>query len=342
VGAEEPTNRNASSNEQCETLGRGTEKLAKIRDRGLARDAALFELFGNRPPPERFKTEADFMAGFAYKFPKLTPAAVGMLSFGACSLASVGLLDRDASSMLSNAAERCQGAAPQEENAVRKCMDEAIGGHLASKAAALKAAKDGPSDGCTQALANPEVKRLARRSIAEEEAGDLRAAIETGKEALALHPRNECQLNAIAGLYGKLGDFEQEVTWARKALELRPSFALAHVNLGNAYASMGQGARAAEAFKEAAALAPKNPLPVYSLGVLAEKAGQMQEALELYRRSVAIDPTFANGHFNLAAAAAKLKRFDEARAALERVLQLEPKSEDARAMLKQIDAAAAR
>lgn len=216
---------------------------------------------------------------------------------------------------------------------------------LASKTHAPPAAdiaRDPPGDGCAEALANPEVLKLVRRALAEEEAGQLREAIETGKQALRLYPRNECQLNTIAGLYGKLREPEQEVTWARKALEVRPTFALAYVNLGNAYAAMNQGSQSTNAFERAAALDPKSPLPLYGLGALSEQQGRAQEALELYRKSVAVAPSFEDGYFNLAAAAANLKRFDEARAALERVLQLNPKAEDARAMLRRIDGAARR
>jgi tetratricopeptide (TPR) repeat protein len=144
-------------------------------------------------------------------------------------------------------------------------------------------------------------------------------------------------MNAIAGLYGKLGKFEEEIAWAKKAIATDETFYLAYINYGNAQTYLQRVQEAREAFEKARRLAPRDPLPVYRLGVLAEDQHKLSEATSFYEESVALDPKFENGYFNLAAMYANAKRFDEAVAALRKVLELNPQSTDAKAMLRQIE-----
>jgi len=181
------------------------------------------------------------------------------------------------------------------------------------------------------------IARLVEEGIAREDAGDLEGAIEIDQKILQLDPRNIYAMTAIAGLFGKLGEFEQEMAWAQKAIAIDPQFELAYINSGNALAGLKKFNEAAEAFKKAIRINPQNPLGVYSLGVLVEDQGNFKKALECYWQSIQIDPRFENGYFNLAAMRANLKQFDEAIAALKKLIELNPQAEDAKAMLRQIE-----
>ena len=184
---------------------------------------------------------------------------------------------------------------------------------------------------------SPEATSLIKQAFAREDAGDLKGAIEVYQKLLQLEPKDVRAMNTIAGLYGKLGDFEEEMVWAKKAIAENPQFHLAYINYGNALGSLGRVDEARAAFEKAVQLDPKEPLAVYSLGVLAEQQEDYKTALELYKKSTELDPKFENGYFNLAATYANLKRFDEAIAALKKLLELNPRAEDAKAMLADIE-----
>jgi tetratricopeptide (TPR) repeat protein len=181
------------------------------------------------------------------------------------------------------------------------------------------------------------IARLVKEGIAREDAGDLEGAIEIDQKILQLDPRNIYAMTAIAGLFGKLGEFEREMAWAQKAIAIDPQFDLAYINKGNALAGLKKFNEAADAYKKAIRINPQNPLGVYSLGVIGEGQGNFKKAIEFYRQSIQIDPMFENGYFNLAAMHANLKQFDEAIAALKKLIELNPQAEDAKAMLRQIE-----
>ena len=191
--------------------------------------------------------------------------------------------------------------------------------------------------GADASLQDAAIAKLIKEGIAREDTGDLKGAIEIGLKILQLDPKNIYAMNAIAGYFGKLGEFEQEVAWAQKAIAINPQFDLAHINNGNGLAGLKRYDEAAEAYNKAIRIAPQNPFGVYSLGVIEEEQGNFKKALEFYRQSIQIDPKFENGYFNLAAMHANLKQFDEAIAALKKLLELNPQLEDAKAMLRQIE-----
>jgi tetratricopeptide (TPR) repeat protein len=181
------------------------------------------------------------------------------------------------------------------------------------------------------------IARLIKNGIAREDAGDLKGAIEIHHKILQLDPRNIYAMTTIAGLFGKLGEFEQEITWAQKAIAIDPQFDLAYINSGNALAGLKKFNEAADAYKKAIRINPQNPLGVYGLGVIGEDQGNFKKALEFYQQSIQIDPMFENGYFNLAVMHANLKQFDEAVAALKKLIELNPQAEDAKAILRQIE-----
>lgn len=181
-----------------------------------------------------------------------------------------------------------------------------------------------------------EINRLIQQEIALEDKGDLAGAIEINRKIAQLQPDNPRPLNAIAGLYGKMQNFEAEIAWAQKAIAVDPRFALAYINYGNALASSGKVEEAKAAFNKATELNPRDPVAVYSLGIVAEQEKKFDDAMSFYKKSVELDPKFENGYFNLAALYANLKRYDEAIANLRKVLEINPRADDARAMLAEI------
>jgi tetratricopeptide (TPR) repeat protein len=184
---------------------------------------------------------------------------------------------------------------------------------------------------------NPKVIEYVTQALQAENKNDLQAAIDANKKVLEIEPKNECALNTIAGLYGKMENFNLEILWAKRALESNPSFVNAYLNLGNAQGSIGNFSLAEQTYKKASELEPKNPLPIYSLGVMAEQQEKFSRAIDFYKRSIQIDPKFENGYFNLAAMYANVRKFAEAKSVLRELLTLNPNAQDAKDMLRQIE-----
>jgi len=182
-----------------------------------------------------------------------------------------------------------------------------------------------------------EIARLFEEGIAREDACDLEGAIEINKKILQLDPGNKYAMNIIAGLFGKLREFEQEITWTRKAIDIDPQFDLAYINYSSALIGLKRYNEAADACKKAIQINPENPYGVYNLGVIEEENGNFKKALEFYWQSIQIDPEFENGYFNLATMYANLRQYDKAIAALKTLIELNPNAEEAKAMLLRIE-----
>jgi tetratricopeptide (TPR) repeat protein len=184
--------------------------------------------------------------------------------------------------------------------------------------------------------------QMVREEARLEDKGDFQGAIDQARKILAAHPRDLQTINAIAGLYGKMGRFADEITWAKKAISIDGSYFLAYINMGNAMFYLKRSAEARAAFEKAKALAPLDPLPIYSLGTMAEAERKSAEAIACFEASVALDPTFESGLFSLAAMYANVRRFDDAIATIDRLLRLNPDAQDAVQMRAQIEAEMAR
>lgn len=182
---------------------------------------------------------------------------------------------------------------------------------------------------------SPEIARLVKQELALEDNNEFEKALEIERKLSELEPQNECAANSMAGIYGKLGKFDEEIIWAKRAIGINPKFMKAYINQGNAQASLGNLNEARVSFTKAHELEPKNPLPVYSIGVLFENENKFEEAAKSYQSSIELDPNFENGYFNLAAMKANMGKFDEARSLLKKLLKINPNSVDAKNMMKQ-------
>ncbi len=69
---------------------------------------------------------------------------------------------------------------------------------------------------------------LIAEALRLEDAGDFRGAIAKFEAVLRSQPSDVRAMDSIAGLHGKLGEFDEELRWTQKALEVSPDFVLAH------------------------------------------------------------------------------------------------------------------
>lgn len=186
-------------------------------------------------------------------------------------------------------------------------------------------------------LLGPNVRAMSAQALEAESRGDIAGAIDINKKILETQPANVCSINSIAGLYGRVGQYDNEMLWAQKAIDIDKNYGLAYINYGSALASQGKLAEAKQAYKTAAQLNPKSAIPVYNLGVIADKQNDYVTAIQLYQNAIALNPKLEDAYYNMGIDYVNLKKYPEAIAAFKKVLSLNPKAEDARKMLTKLE-----
>lgn len=181
-----------------------------------------------------------------------------------------------------------------------------------------------------------KLNQLYRQAMVLEDKGDLPGAMRLQMQLFTLDPHNYVSANVIAGLYGKMGRFEEEINWGNKVIQMNPKFSDGYINLGNGYAGSGNIAAAEKCFKQSVSLDPLNKFAYYSLGVVEESKNNFKAAIGYYEKSVLLDSSFEDAYFNLAAAYANLKDFKKANQHILKVLSLNPGSKDAQQMRAEI------
>jgi len=114
-------------------------------------------------------------------------------------------------------------------------------------------------------------------------AGELREAAAAYAEANALDPGHEDALYYLAGVQGKLGDYEGALASLESLLEIDPRSGRGLVSLGALLACPAAGApsdldRARESFEAAEVINPEQVGPALWLGVVALLAGDLGES----------------------------------------------------------------
>jgi tetratricopeptide (TPR) repeat protein len=177
------------------------------------------------------------------------------------------------------------------------------------------------------------IAKLEAESQERERIGDFRGAIEKQKAVLEIDPDAVVSMNTIAGLHGKLGEFEEELRWTAKALARNPRYVEALINRGNALGSLTRFDEADAAFSSALTLDPSCREAHNGRGVTAELRGRDDLAVRHFERAVALDKDYEDAWFNLAAARARLGDLNRAVDAVKEVLRINPDAEDAKKML---------
>ena len=189
--------------------------------------------------------------------------------------------------------------------------------------------KPGPSAG---ALA-PEADRLIAAGRQAEDAGDLRAACERYRQAIALAPEHPAaHLNLGIALEG-LGDLAAAQRMYEAALAVDPGNAYANYNLGKLHFQIGAFAPAERHLR--AALEHKADLAEAQLVLAAvlEARGDLEGAVAAFEVATRQRPQDFGGWFRYAVLLLKLGRDADAESALQRALQLDPASADAHGTL---------
>jgi tetratricopeptide (TPR) repeat protein len=215
------------------------------------------------------------------------------------------------------------------------------------------------------ALCRENIRRRPDMSVAylhlaflERARGDLNAAVEALRHAVALRPM-DTETVALLGVYlneagraretadllepyakapqpdldvltargialAALGRREEALASFEAARRVDPSNPMALVNIGTVHLMAGETERARRAFEEALDMDPGLARAHNSLGVIAAREGRLDDAVQSWTRAAELDPTDYQTLFNLGSTLRRLGRGAEARRYLEAYLRAAP------------------
>jgi tetratricopeptide (TPR) repeat protein len=161
-------------------------------------------------------------------------------------------------------------------------------------------------------------------------AGDLDAAIDFLRKAIALDPRLAPAHSDLGIFLQGRGQLAEAEACYRRAIEIVPNFAAAMSNLGAVLAERGRLEEASGWYSRA--IGERNDFADAhnNLGSTLSKLDRIEEAEALHRRAIALKPDFPDAHYNLGVALHGQGRFDEALASYDEAARLNPEFVDAR------------
>lgn len=156
------------------------------------------------------------------------------------------------------------------------------------------------------------------------ETGELRAAEERCRRALAISPAHaEAHYNLGTALY-RLRDCQAAVTSLREALRLKPDFFPARVNLALALRGIGAFLEAREHLERVLAQRPSDLRAWLYCGIVNHDLGEFARAVECFERALALKAADPEVLCNLAAVYRDMGEFERAQELYERVLASAP------------------
>jgi tetratricopeptide (TPR) repeat protein len=150
---------------------------------------------------------------------------------------------------------------------------------------------------------------------------DFAGAVTHLELTVALQPDFAEAWTMLGGIHGLLGSFPQSESACRQAIALQPDSPEAHMNLANALLYLGRLDDAAASYAKVLSLNPGLALAWLMLAGVKLRLGSFDEAVTCCQRALALEPGSPEAHYNLGLAQRALGRFDEAVASLQNALR---------------------
>ena len=163
---------------------------------------------------------------------------------------------------------------------------------------------------------------LSALALGYDEIGNIPAARERYKQALAITPREPQLYYSIGRLYLLEKNWPLAEQWLRDALAIDSRHIDALINLGKVHAGSGRHGDAIRTFRQAVALAPDNAVAHYDLAVELAQQGNVKEALPHFEHAIRIQPTVPELHYSHSVALRQLGQTAQAEAAYKRYAEL--------------------
>jgi protein O-GlcNAc transferase len=213
---------------------------------------------------------------------------------------------------------------------------------------------------CGASARAPSVDSLLREARNRLQAGDLAAALEAGRQVLAIDPARVGAMVVIALALRLCGRRDAALDWLRRAealapddadvlnnlgcvlleagdpagamvrhyraLQASPDSPEAHFNLGNALRDYGRPEEALASYERALTLQPRFPAALVNCGNVLRGCQRHAEAIELYKLAIECAPELADAWNNLGTALTEQGHREAAVIAYEEALRLAPES----------------
>ncbi len=129
--------------------------------------------------------------------------------------------------------------------------------------------------------------------------GDVKAAIEHYKRAIAINPHRVHPYYNLGLLYNAEEQYRTAIRVFNAALELNPDHAGVHYNTGLAYQKMGRHAAAISHYEKALHQSPDHARAVFNLGRAYQHLGQHSQAIAAYQTALTLDPSRTSVYYHL-------------------------------------------
>ena len=168
------------------------------------------------------------------------------------------------------------------------------------------------------------------------QAGRFEAGRVMLQKALLISPdyaKSETGMASVAGLYGRMGDFEQALALCSQVLAAEPNLYSALYNCGNIHLLAGHYAEAERLLSHAIDVAPEQAAPKHYLGRALLRDGKNHAAQPYLATAAAMDPKVWDYHYWLAESLERSGNISAARAQYLEALRLNPDGTEAKLRL---------
>jgi protein O-mannosyl-transferase len=174
---------------------------------------------------------------------------------------------------------------------------------------------------------------LAEVNIAAGRKEDGRKALEHALQATPEYAQSETGMSSVAGLWGKLGDYDRATQFCHKALDSDPNLYSALYNCGNIELMAGHYSQAESLLRRALQASPQLAAPRHFLGRALLLEGRNTEAQPYLYQAVVIDPGIYDYHYWLGQSYEQSGDKADAQREYAAALQISHDREEARARL---------
>jgi tetratricopeptide (TPR) repeat protein len=176
----------------------------------------------------------------------------------------------------------------------------------------------------SRAVAVTENNHIALSALAlgYDEIGDIPAAIEHYKKALAITPKEPQLFYNVGRLYLLQQNWPLAEQWLRDALAIDPKHVDAQINLGKVYVGMGRHDDALKTYRRAIDIAPDNAVAHYDLAVELAEHGNVKEALPHFAEAVRLEPDVPELHYSYSVALRQTGQAEQSELAYKRYAEL--------------------
>ncbi len=168
-------------------------------------------------------------------------------------------------------------------------------------------------------LEEPTLEDLLVASELSIMAGEKDAAIQYGRQAVALQP-GAASLGGLGEAFFAVSEMDSALVYLRRSVDLDPSLVQHRFNLANALEVTGQVEEAHGHFQAYLAAQPDDAVGQFNFGVHLDKLGRSTEALHHVTRAIELEPTMLTAQVVRIQILEDLHRWDEALQGIDQLL----------------------